>query len=289
VPAVRHPAQAGAQRRFPSLHGAWECEGLPRAIAIDNGPEFANRHLDDAARQVDFDVLPCPVRVPWFKGIVEGFFSRLNRQLLRSLPGTTFANVVDRGDYDPAQHACLSMAALEEILVLFCVDSYPQRFNRHLGGRPVDLWRNDPVVRDGLLPHPPSAEDLRVLMGWTEQRTVTRRGVQIDHLLYQCDDLRVLRGQTVLVKLDPRDLGQVWVLDPRPGSGNQSNGNVRQLAECLQGRWMRSCSQEGRVDRYATLLGPRPRRPHAVRGQVVARVAARPWPARECSTAPRCA
>lgn len=59
--------------RFPSLRGTWECEGLPRAVAIDNGPEFANRHLDDAARQVDFDLLPCPVRVPWFKGIVEGF------------------------------------------------------------------------------------------------------------------------------------------------------------------------------------------------------------------------
>src|SRR6266852_2034713 len=157
--------------RFPSLLGVWECEGLPRAIAIDNGPEFANRHLDDGARQVDFDVLPCPVRVPWFKGIVEGFFSRLNRQLLRSLPGATFANVVERGNYDPAQHACLSMAALEEILVLFCVDYYPQRFNRHLGGRPIDLWRNDVIVRNGLLPYPPSAEDLRVLMGWTEQRT----------------------------------------------------------------------------------------------------------------------
>ena len=48
--------------RFASLRGAWECEGLPRAIAIDNGPEFANRHLDDAARQVDFDVMPCPVQ-----------------------------------------------------------------------------------------------------------------------------------------------------------------------------------------------------------------------------------
>ena len=203
--------------RYPSLRGAWECEGLPRAIAIDNGPEFANRHLDDAARQVDFDILPCPVRVPWFKGIVESFFSRLNRQLLRSLPGTTFANVVERGDYDPARHACLSMGAREEILVSFCVDYYPQRFNRHLGGRPIDLWRNDPIVRDGLLPYPPSAEDLRVVMGWTEQRLVTRRGVQIDHLLYQCDDLRLLRGQTVLVKIDPRDLECVWVLDPRPG------------------------------------------------------------------------
>lgn len=203
--------------RFPSLRGAWECEGLPRAIAIDNGPEFANHHLDDAARQVDFDVLPCPVRVPWFKGLIEGFFSRLNRQLLRSLPGTTFASVVERRDYDPAEHACLSMAALEEILVLFCVDYYPQRFNRHLGGRPIDLWHDDPIVRDGLLPYPPSAQDLRVLMGWTEQRLVTRRGVQIDHLLYQCYDLRALRGQTVLVKLDPRDLGRVWVLDPRPG------------------------------------------------------------------------
>jgi hypothetical protein len=100
--SVAPSAERCLSARFPSLRGAWECEGLPRAIAIDNGPEFANRHLDDAARQVDFDVLPCPVRVPWFKGIVEGFFSRLNRQLLRSLPGTTFANVVERGDYDPA-------------------------------------------------------------------------------------------------------------------------------------------------------------------------------------------
>ena len=79
------PKQA-LNARFPGLRGTWECEGLPRAVAIDNGPEFANRHLDDAARQVDFDLLPCPVRVPWFKGIVEGFFARLNRQLLRSLP-----------------------------------------------------------------------------------------------------------------------------------------------------------------------------------------------------------
>ena len=62
--------------RFPSLRGAWECEGLPRAIAIDNGPEFANRHLDDAARQVDFDVLPCPVRVPWFKSTVKALRSK---------------------------------------------------------------------------------------------------------------------------------------------------------------------------------------------------------------------
>jgi hypothetical protein len=99
---------------------------------------------------------------------------------------------------------------------LFCVDYYPQRFNRHLGGRPIDLWRNDPVVREGLLPYPPSAEDLRVVMGWTDQRLVTRRGVQFEHLLYQCDDLRALRGQTVLIKIDPRDLGCVWVVDPRP-------------------------------------------------------------------------
>ena len=38
---------------------------------------------------------------------------------MRSLPGTTLASVVERGDYDPAQQACLSIAALEEILVLF--------------------------------------------------------------------------------------------------------------------------------------------------------------------------
>jgi len=155
----------------------------------------------------------CSPQLPVSRGVA------LNRQLLRSLPGTTFANVVERGDYDPAQHACLSMAALEGILVLFCVDYYPQRFNRHLGGRPIDLWRNDPIVRDGLLPYPPSAEGLRVLMGWTERRLATRRGVQIEHLLYQCDDLRALRGQTVLVKIDLRDLGHVWCLiRPRAGA-----------------------------------------------------------------------
>jgi Mu transposase, C-terminal len=74
-----------------------------------------------------------------------------------------------------------------------------------------------PIVRDGLVPYPPSADDLRVLMGWTEQRTVTRRGVQLEYLLYSSDDLRALRGQTVVVKIDPRDLGQVWVRDPREG------------------------------------------------------------------------
>ena len=54
-------------------------------------------------------------------------------------------------------------------------------------------------------------------MGWTEERNLTRRGVQVQHLLYSSDDLRALRGQAVVVKLDPRDLGQVWVRDPREG------------------------------------------------------------------------
>ncbi len=84
VRAIRHPAEAGAQHALPERAGTWECEGCPRATAIDNGPKFANRHPDDAARQVDFDLLHSPVRVPSFTGIVEGFFSRLNRQLLRS-------------------------------------------------------------------------------------------------------------------------------------------------------------------------------------------------------------
>jgi len=87
-------------------------------------------------------------------------------------------------------------------------------------------------VRDGLVPYPLSADDLRVLMGWTEQRTVTRRGVQLEYLLYSSDELRALRGQTVVVKIDPRDLGQVWVRDPR-------EGHRRFIAVAGESPWLR--------------------------------------------------
>ena len=196
----------------------WPVYGLPEVLVVDHAPHLIGADLTDACGQLGIRLDPAPVQRPWFKGAIERQFRTHNTGLVHTLPGTTFSSILQRGDYDSARHACISLARFWEILHLYLLDVYAQDWHDGIAAVPAQRWAES--VAAGWAPalhH--DAGEVRILLGRSAIRTVQRTG--IDHLClrYQSpalDDLRRVlpTGAVVTVKYDPEDLGTLYVCDP---------------------------------------------------------------------------
>jgi len=196
----------------------WPVYGLPETLVVDRAPHLVGGDLGDACGQLGIALDPSPAKHPWFKGAIERQFRTHNTGLVHGLPGTTFSNVLARGEYDSAGMACISLARFREILHVYLLDVYGQDWNRGVGGVPATRWAE--AVAAGWAPalHHDAAE-VRILLGRAAVRTIQRAG--IDHLClrYQSTALDALRralpvGTAVALKYDPEDLGALHVQVP---------------------------------------------------------------------------
>lgn len=133
------------------------------------------------------------------------------------MPGTTFSNLLERGDYDPGQHACISLTAFRKLLHVFLLDYYAQNWNEGRACIPARRWHED--IQRGFVPalHT-SAEETRLLLYPGDTRTLQRSGIEFDVLRYQSPDLARLRsvlpkGTRVALKYDPGDISTLYVFD----------------------------------------------------------------------------
>jgi putative transposase len=209
--------KADARELYDTRNG-WIAYGLPELLIIDHGKEFIGRDLDDACAQLGMLVERLPVQAAWFKGTIERFFRTNNTGLIHTLPGTSFSNILERGDYDSMKHACISLTAFWKLLHVFLLDYYAQ--NWHDGRECIPAKRWAECVQSGFLPalHT-SAEETRILLYPGDTRTLQRAGIEFETLRYQSPDLSRLRsvlprGTPVRCKYDPGDISALYVCDP---------------------------------------------------------------------------
>lgn len=201
---------------YPSVEHAWNVFGIPEMVVVDNGLEFHGDGFEDACLQLGTVISYCPVRKPWFKPIVERYFGTLNRKLLHELPGTTFSNIFEREDYDPTKNAIIGLDTLLEITHVFIIDYYSQR--KHRGANDIPARRWDAAVQEYPPALPARREDLQVLLGDVEYRTIQPYGIALFDLTYNDEALAHLRkglkGHRFKIKYDPADISVIYVLDP---------------------------------------------------------------------------
>jgi putative transposase len=201
---------------YPSVKHSWNVYGIPEMIVVDNGLEFHGGGFEDACIQIGMVPLFCPVMKPWFKAVVERYFGTLNRKLLHELPGTTFSNIFEREDYDPSKNAIITLDTLLEITHVFIIDYYSQR--KHRGIKDIPALRWDVAVQDYPPTLPARREDLQVLLGDVEYRTIQPYGIALFDLIYSDDVLAHLRkgrkGHRFKIKYDPADISVIYVSDP---------------------------------------------------------------------------
>ena len=97
----------------------WPIAGLPDILHVDNGADFRSRAFQRGCEDAGIAITWRPPGEPRFGGHIERLIgTQMGR--LHLLPGTTFSNADERGEYDPKRHAALSLRELERYIALDC-------------------------------------------------------------------------------------------------------------------------------------------------------------------------
>jgi putative transposase len=209
------------RKHYPEIKNDWPAYGLPKLLVVDNGKEFRSRYFEDACLQLGVRYQYAPPYCPWYKGTMERWFGTQNTRLLHELPGATFSNIFDRGDYDPQKHAVISLKALLELVHTWIIDIYHQ--DVHQGAQDIPYRRWTEAITEWPPNLPARADELDALTGCLAKRIIGKSGIQIFTLQYNCPELALIRhelekiekGEMAQIKYDPNDLSKIQVFNPK--------------------------------------------------------------------------
>lgn len=210
------------------LEGDWPVWGKPTCIHADNAKEFRGSMLERACAQYHINTEWRPVAKPHYGGHIERLLGTFAKEL-HALPGTTFSNTRDRGEYDSEGKAAFTFGELETWLAELIVSVYHCELHSAINMPPIEKFKQG-ILGDGTRPGvglPPRIMDeaqLRLDFMPFLKRTVQTYGIQIDEIEYWHDVLRPWINATdphdakskrrFLIRRDPRDISRIWFLDP---------------------------------------------------------------------------
>ena len=129
------------------------------------------------------------------------------------LPGTTFSNVVDKGDYDAEGRSCMTLQEFERWFALQ-VSIYHNNVHRVLGVTPLAAWSDLRSTRPLPLRMPHDQEGFLLDFLPFELRTVRREGIQLFHTHYwhgALAGLVVASTGKLRVKYNPLNLSAIYL------------------------------------------------------------------------------
>lgn len=251
---------------------AW---GKPDRVRSDRGPDMISVHIRAAIERLGAVHEICDPDKPYQKPHVERFFRTLAIDVDERLPGFKGHSIAEQqairsqiahGARRGKDDAEIFEVELSSDLLLDHYDAwietiYHQRPHEGLDGRtPAQAASGQPFVQvdaralDILLAEPARGGGLR---------TVNKDGLHIDAGIYAAPALGALVGEKVEVRLDPSDLGRVWVFE-RDGvflceaTDVTRLGADRRDTAIAAGRQAREADNAGRALRRNLLRDHRP-------------------------------
>jgi putative transposase len=204
--------------KFGDIKFDWSCFGICDQVVTDNGMDLHSKDVEILCADLGIEILYCPTAEPQMKGAVERFFRTISHDLFHALPGTTFSNPDQRGDYPAEKLAAIDMETLTHLIVKWIVDDYHQTPHRGLAGRkPHDVWEEGAKQRVIELPAYP--EQFNNIIGQSATPTLFHYGLEVDNLRYNSPQLQEIRArkearQRVAVKYFDDTVDYINVLDP---------------------------------------------------------------------------
>ena len=195
----------------------WPVAGLPDTVHVDNGADFRSRAFKRGCEDAGMAIEWRPPGEPRFGGHIERLIGTQMGKL-HLLPGTTFSNEQELGEYDSKRHAALTLRELERYIALDIVGSYHQSIHSSLGRPPIAVWRE----HEGEIPLRLPKDRLRFWLTFLpeQERTLRPTGIHLFGLRYWSAALSADVGRSdrrLLVKYDPRDMARIFIRRP---SGN---------------------------------------------------------------------
>ena len=211
-----------------NVNGEWSIYGLPREISTDNAKEFRGLDLTRFCEQYSIQIDWRPVGRSFYGANVERVFRTLSSEV-HTLSGTTFSNIIHKGNYNSQKNAAMTIGEFEQWFTELVVNVYHKKEHSELGMTPEEKYLEG-IFGLGDYPGtglPPIIEDtktLRYSLLPSIERTVQKTGITIDHVTYFSEVLRkwiIPQGASkkassrlFICKRDPRDISKIYFYDP---------------------------------------------------------------------------
>lgn len=189
-----------------------------KVIHVDNGKDLISAAIQRGCEEHGIRLIRRPVGSPHYGGHIERLMGSL-MSIIHGLPGTTFSNVKEKGDYDSERKATLTLMELHEWTLHKIGRFYHARPHRILGVPPMVAWERAWRSDDGSISLPPLVarpEEFRLDFLPSQHRRVQRTGIQLWGSRYWSDALECLVHPegTAEVHYHPHELSRIWVHTP---------------------------------------------------------------------------
>ncbi len=179
----------------------WPVCGIPDVCYTDHGSDFTSCHLERVAADLQLRLVFSRAGQPRGRGKIERFFGTVNQLFLCAQPGYTPAGA-------PPAAPTLALTTLDTRFRAWLLDDYHHRIHGETRVTPVGRWGGG-----GFLPRlPESLEQLDLLLLTVPTpRRVQPDGIHFQRQRYLDPTLAAYVGEEVLIRYDPRDLGEIRV------------------------------------------------------------------------------
>lgn len=201
------------------VNANWNVWGFPETIHVDNGADFRADAVKKAGLAHGINIEFRPVGRANFGGHIERAIGTLMSEI-HNLPGTTFSNIKQRGEYDSDANASMTFFEFEKWLVTFITKIYHKRVHNSLFLTPEQQWEEGLFGDEnsiGFIQKPSSNSTIILDFLPIYERTIQKNGVNIEGLNYYDHVLRTKINQTengkkkqFIFKRDPRDISYIW-------------------------------------------------------------------------------
>ena len=206
----------------------YPCMGKPQTIHLDNAREFHGKTLERSCDEYGIDLMFRKIKTPRYGAHIERYLGSLMLEI-HALPGTTFSNSNERGDYDSEGRAALTLKEFEVWLANLILGVYHHREHATTKETPIARYTrgilgNAQTPGIGRIDVATDEERLRIDFLPLFEPTVQAYGIKIDHICYQADVLRRWVGamdpvkrterRKFICRRDPRDISSILFYDP---------------------------------------------------------------------------
>lgn len=196
----------------------WPSWGLPAEVSMDNGSDLISKQAKSCLGKLGIIAHYNPKGRPNYKGKAERLLGTTNRQTTELLPGRTFANYIDKGDYKADVKSVLTIEDFEKILLIWIVKHYHQQHHSGLKEKPIDAWQRMKIEAAPIR----IAEDMNFekFLWKHEEKKLQKYGVDVNTFRYQSVALQDIakqigHGETVDVYVDHSDISVVHIRVPK--------------------------------------------------------------------------
>jgi len=208
------------------IKGEWPVWGKPRMVHADNGKDFRSHTIRDALDEHDIRYEFRPPATPHYGAHIERLCGTLGNHI-HAVPGSTFSNPKQRGEYDAQAKAAMTLRELRCWLVNLFIGVYHNRKHTGISMPPVARW-NEGIVGSERFTRPTGLPDrigderrLRIDFLPYIERTVQPEGIVWDKIWYRdpllSEHVRSRSGGRAAkfkVRRDPTDISKLYFLDP---------------------------------------------------------------------------